>query len=101
MNKSITAVLTALAVITGTAAYADTAKAETNKVYVETTSELITALENASSGDEIILAAGTYVQSEWIGEWSVFYSNGEGTKENPIILRSEDPMNPAVLNGIT
>ncbi len=99
MNKRIISVLTASASILGLTSVAGTARAETNKVKVSDTAELITALENAAAGDEIILAPGTYLQTEWIGEWSVFYSNGEGTKEKPIILRSEDPEKPAVLCG--
>ncbi len=46
MNKHIISVLTALESVPGLAAYADTARAETNKVKVSHTEELIEALEN-------------------------------------------------------
>lgn len=77
------------------------AVSNTNKVYVSTTQELISALENAKAGDEIILAEGTYENDEWVGKWAAFYSSAEGTSENKIILRSENPYNPAVLCGVS
>lgn len=70
-----------------------------NQVLVTTTDELISALENAQAGDEIILREGVYTNDEWLGEWAVFFSKGEGTKDKPIILRSEDPENPATISG--
>lgn len=75
--------------------------ADNNKIYITNTEELIDALENAKAGDELILAEGTYQNDKWLGEWAAFYSYGEGTHENPIILRSENPENPAMLCGTT
>lgn len=72
-----------------------------NEILVTNTEELITALENAQAGDEIILKEGVYQNDEWLGEWAAFFSKGEGTAENPIILRSEDPDNPATISGAT
>lgn len=75
------------------------AEGNTNQIYVTTTQQLLDALANAQAGDEIILAEGTYTNDEWLGEWAAFYSYGEGTADNPIILRSENPDKPAVLSG--
>lgn len=61
-------------------------------VYVSTVDELKSALANASAGDEIVLKAGTYQDGSG---WTPFASSGEGTPENPIVLRSEDPDDPA------
>ncbi len=71
----------------------------TRQVLVTTTDELISALDDAQAGDEIILREGTYLNDKWLGEWAAFFSYGEGTAENPIIIRSEDPENPAVISG--
>ncbi len=71
----------------------------TQEILVTTTDELITALDEAEAGDEIILREGTYLNDDWLGEWAAFFSYGEGTAENPIILRSEDPENPAIISG--
>lgn len=77
------------------------AASEYDQVYVSDAQELIDALENAKAGDEIILATGTYQNDEWIGKWAAFYSAAEGTSDKKIILRSEDPENPALLCGIS
>ncbi|MBQ8825238.1 MAG: right-handed parallel beta-helix repeat-containing protein [Ruminococcus sp.] len=69
-------------------------------ITVSNTDEIISALKNASAGDEIILKSGVYENDKWVGVWAVFASSAEGTKEHPIILRSEDPENPAVLKGV-
>ncbi len=76
------------------------AETETNQVYVDTTQKLLDALANAKAGDEIILAEGTYTNDVHYGEWAAFYSHGEGTSENPIIIRSENPENPATICGV-
>lgn len=79
----------------------DFAQAETNMVLVTDAAELITALDRAKAGDEIVLREGTYVNDEWLGEWAAFFSKGEGTAEQPIILRSEDPEHPATISAAT
>lgn len=77
------------------------AASEYNQVYVSDSQGLIDALANARAGDEIILAGGTYQNDEWIGKWAAFYSEAEGTSDRKIILRSEDPENPALLCGVS
>lgn len=72
---------------------------ETRNVYVNGTEELKAALLNAEAGDEIILAEGEYVYSGSTEKGFMFKSDGEGTRDNPIVLRSENPDNPAVLSG--
>lgn len=77
--------------------YADS----TRQVLVTDTQELIAALNDAKAGDEIILREGLYQNDEWLGEWAAFFSYGEGTAENPITIRSEDPENPATISGVS
>ncbi|MBQ7046800.1 MAG: right-handed parallel beta-helix repeat-containing protein [Oscillospiraceae bacterium] len=74
---------------------------ETRQILVTDTQGLIDALDGAQAGDEIILREGVYQNDEWLGEWAAFFSYGEGTAENPITLRSEDPENPATISGAT
>jgi len=71
----------------------------TRQVLVTNTDELIAALDSAQAGDEIIIREGTYLNDKWLGEWAAFFSYGEGSAENPIIIRSEDPENPAIISG--
>mgnify|MGYP000928347292 CR=1 FL=1 len=71
----------------------------TNQVYVKNTEELKNALEHAKAGDEIILAEGEYVYSGATPKGYMFTSSADGTEENPIILRSENPEKPAILSG--
>lgn len=73
----------------------------TRQVFVTNTEELIAALDDAKAGDEIILKEGIYQNDKWLGEWSAFHSYGEGTAENPITIRSEDPENPATISGVS
>lgn len=72
---------------------------KTNQVYVTNTEELKSALENAEAGDEIILASGEYVYEGSTSKGYMFKSYGEGTEQAPIIIRSENPEEPAVLMG--
>ena len=74
-------------------------QASTNKVYVENTEELKNALENAKAGDEIILAEGEYIYSGATPKGYMFTSSADGTEENPIIIRSENPEKPAIISG--
>lgn len=74
-------------------------KYKINQVYVTNTEELKSALENAEAGDEIILASGEYVYEGSTSKGYMFKSYGEGTEQAPIIIRSENPEEPAVLMG--
>ncbi|MGN1412036.1 MAG: right-handed parallel beta-helix repeat-containing protein [Oscillospiraceae bacterium] len=68
----------------------------TNEIYVSNTDELKNALFNANAGDEIILKNGVYQCGDG---WTPFASDGMGTKENPIVIRSENPENMAEIMG--
>ncbi len=96
-KKRMTAILMTAAMLLGSVPV----QAESNEVLVTTTDELIAALEHAAAGDEIILREGVYQNDEWLGEWAAFFSRGEGTAEQPIILRSEDPEHPATISGVS
>lgn len=80
-------------------------KAETNIVRVTTSKELLAALRYASPGDEIVVAPGEYVGALGTGSngsgfgsaW--FYSESDGTKEQPITVRCEDMNDKPVLKG--
>lgn len=73
----------------------------TKKVYVENTEELKNALESAKAGDEIILAEGEYVYSGATPKGYMFTGSADGTEENPIIIRSDNPEKPAIISGST
>lgn len=73
----------------------------TREVLVTNTEELHAALADAQAGDEIILREGLYQHDDWIGVWAVFYADADGTADNHIIIRSEDPEHPAVLSGVS
>ncbi len=70
-------------------------------VVVSNTDELMAALEQAQAGDDIVLKSGVYSRtgSGSNPNGSLFYSGAEGTAEQPITIRSEDPSNPARLCG--
>lgn len=72
---------------------------ETNVIHVTNTEELKSALENAKAGDEIVLAEGEYIYTGSTPKGRMFTGSGEGLENNPIIIRSENPDNPAVLSG--
>lgn len=74
---------------------------DVREVLVTTTDELIAALADAQAGDEIILREGTYQNDEWLGEWAAFFATADGTAEQPIVLRSEDPEHPATICGVS
>lgn len=100
-SKLIASVLSATVVMSsiGSLSFAD--QSVVHQVSVSTVDELHAALADAQAGDEIILEPGTYQHSDWIGVWAVFHAEADGTAEHPIILRSSDPENPAVLSGVT
>jgi len=70
-----------------------------NVIRVTNTEELKAALEQAKAGDEIVVAEGVYVYSGSTSKGYMFRSDGEGTGQSPIIIRSENPEKPAVLSG--
>ncbi len=76
------------------------AVSSTNIVRVTNTEELKSALANAKPGDEIVVAKGEYVYSGSSAKGYLFKGEADGTQKNPIIIRSEDPDNPAVISGI-
>ncbi|MBQ8012462.1 MAG: right-handed parallel beta-helix repeat-containing protein [Oscillospiraceae bacterium] len=100
-KRLITAVLTAamMGVMMQSAAFADNSR----EVLVTTSDELLAALADAKAGDEIILREGIYQNDVFLGDgiWSAFYAKADGTAEQPIILRSEDPEHPATISGVT
>lgn len=93
----LAAVFTAAAAVTVTSAEED----DTRIVRVSSASELNDALSSARAGDEIILSPGTYSNDKWMGKWAVFWAEADGTPDKPIVLRSEDPDDKAVLCGVT
>lgn len=72
---------------------------DTHTVRVTSTEELKAALADAQAGDEIVLAGGEYIYSGSTEKGFMFKSAGEGTESAPIILRSENPEDPAILSG--
>lgn len=72
---------------------------DTNIVRVTNTEELKAALDNAKAGDEIVVAEGEYIYSGSSEKGYTFRSSANGTKEQPIIIRSENPEKPAVISG--
>lgn len=72
-----------------------------NRVRVTNTEELKSALENAAAGDEIIIAEGEYIYSGPTLKGYMFTSSADGTEEEPIIIRSENPEKPAVISGVS
>lgn len=100
--KSMTASLLAAAMLIG--AMPTVTEAEgTREVLVTTSEELLAALANVRAGDEIILREGVYQNDTFLGDgiWSAFYGEADGTADQPIIIRSEDPAHPATISGVT
>lgn len=97
-NRYLTAAFAALAAFPLLLAVPPAA-AESSQIYVSNTDELKAALTNVRAGDEIILRSGIYEDSASSGKWRVFEANANGTPDKHIIIRSEDPDNPAVLCG--
>ena len=77
------------------------AAAAHKQIPVSNAEELTAALQNAAAGDEIILRAGTYQPDAASGMWKAFQATADGTADQPIILRSEDPDSPAEISGWT
>lgn len=72
-----------------------------NIVYVSDSAELKSALENAEAGEKIVLASGTYVYDGTVVKWHTFECSADGTQDAPITLCSQDPDNPAIIDGTT
>jgi hypothetical protein len=70
---------------------------------LDTTAEIQAALKTAAPGAVLLLAPGTYTgdrrNSGDPGGQGLFYSGQSGTAANPIVLKSCDPGNPAILTG--
>ncbi len=64
-----------------------------NIIYVTNETELYAAMNQASAGNIIVVAAGTYSCSTEVS------SSASGTESEPIILRAEDTDNPPVFVG--
>ena len=79
------------------------AKTALRTIYCDSTITLQQALLNAQPGDKIIIKAGTYIGNQGSsGDGDAFFFSGkDGTAALPIIVESEDPLNPAVLSGST
>ncbi|MAQ75930.1 MAG: hypothetical protein CL613_06320 [Aquimarina sp.] len=63
---------------------------------------IIQALKNASPGDEIIIASGTYTAPDKFsidGRATRFGSAKSGTADKPIVVRAKNPANPPILKG--
>lgn len=60
--------------------------------------QITDALANATAGDEIIIAAGTYESDNSINA-AYFYGGANGTAANPIIIRGASPSNRPHLKG--
>ena len=70
-------------------------------VYCSSTAELQLALKNVQPGDRIMLKPGIYTGEKNNSGYSYahFYSGKQGTAAKPIIIESEDPSDPAILEG--
>jgi parallel beta-helix repeat protein len=69
--------------------------------YCETSEEIQGALDDAKPGDEIVIAPGKYEGDKNSNPYQngFFEANNDGTASEPIIVRSENPNDPAVLTG--
>lgn len=68
-------------------------KGDAQEIICNTVSCLSKALKSVSPGSSIVLAAGIYTGS--------FSSDINGASGQPIVIRSADPSNPAILSGIS
>ncbi len=75
--------------------------APSEQILVTNTEELKTALANAKSGDEIVLAPGEYIYSGSTPKGRMFTGEADGTESAPIKLRSLNADNPAIISGTT
>ncbi len=68
-------------------------------ILVTNSTELQNALKSVRAGDEIILREGIYQPDPSSGTWKAFQATADGTADNRIIIRSEDPDHPASICG--
>ena len=99
MFKRVITCVLSLSLIISNIMLSETAFAagDTNIVRVTNSQELKTALANAKAGDEIVVAEGEYIYSGSSSKGFTFHGSADGTEDSPIIIRSEDPENPAIL----
>ncbi|WNJ18183.1 fibronectin type III domain-containing protein [Pontibacter sp. G13] len=66
-------------------------------------SQIQNALASVGPGDEIVITAGTYVETGVTvsGSSAYYYGSANGTASNPITIRSQSASNPATLSGDT
>lgn len=65
-----------------------------------TVEEIHYALANVQTGDEIVIATGTYISDASINA-VYYYSPADWTASQPIIIRCESASDPAYLKGIS
>ncbi len=72
-----------------------------DEIYCTTTEEIHEALTTAVPGDRIVIAPGTYYSDGSTSGTSkaYFYGYADGTAKASIYVGSEDPDNPAILEG--
>lgn len=63
-----------------------------NEILCSTTNEVLSAMTNATAGDTILIAPGTYISSE-------FETGNAGTNTSPIVMMSQDSTDQAILQG--
>lgn len=99
LQKLTAAMVSAVLFASAIPVHADTGR----EVLVSNSDELLAALADVRAGDEIILKEGLYQNDVFLGDgiWSAFYAKADGTAQQPIILHSEDPDNPATISGVT
>ena len=66
-----------------------------------TVQDIKTAMRDVVAGDEIVIAPGEYLSTNQQDNNAHFTSAVDGTEGRPIVMRSEDPNNQAVLSGDT
>jgi len=62
------------------------------EILVESGARLVSVLSSAVPGDEFVLKSGVYSGGIWLQQL-------HGTRDRPIVIRSEKPDNPAVILG--
>ncbi|MGU3470583.1 DNRLRE domain-containing protein [Paenibacillus sp. D51F] len=71
---------------------------------LSSTTAIQNAMKNATAGTVISIAPGTYAGDRTAsgdpGGQGLFFSDKNGTSSNPIILKSCDAANPAILKGV-
>jgi hypothetical protein len=70
-------------------------------LYCTTVEDIYAAMVSVQAGDEIVIAPGLYLADKLAisGTGAHFASYADGTEQAPIVMRSEDANNPAILSG--